>query len=132
MFDPAKVKVDIPPDAAWCCEMAHKFQAEQYLTDDVLSKIELSLQAGQLHEILCKKMEGVQAQGSYDKRTRPKFGFLEWFSQECYARGFENQRRKIHPKRNPPKIKSSSEQFFLTCVTGKKAKVRANFSEGFV
>ena len=85
-FDPAKVKADIPPDAAWYCEMAHKFKAEQYLTDDVLSKIELSLQAGKLHEILCKKMAGVHAQGVIRGENPSEQGSWKGFRKSALRR----------------------------------------------
>ena len=99
-FDPAKVKADIPPDAAWCCAMAHMFKAEQYLTDDVLSKIELSLQAGQVHEILCKKMAGVHAQGVIRQENPSKQGFLKSALQRALrSRGGKSTRK------DPPRIK---------------------------
>ena len=50
-----------------------------------------------------------------------------------------NHRWKIHPKKSTSKIKCSSEQvslnnnrWVLTCVTWKKANVRANLSKMFV
>ena len=55
LFDPNEANSEIPADAAWCCERAHKFEAERHLTEEVLSKMKRSLIAGKLHEILERK-----------------------------------------------------------------------------
>ena len=62
LFDPQEADPDIPADAAWCCEMAHKFSVEQHITSEVLDSIELSLKAGELWKVLQKKMLAAESQ----------------------------------------------------------------------
>ena len=76
MFDPEREQVDIPSDAQRCCVLAHRFLAEKYLTNDVLSKIELSLAAGVLHEVLCKKMLGAEKKHGDPLKSYIRIGVL--------------------------------------------------------
>ena len=78
MFDPEEPDADIPTDAALCCVMAHQFEAERHLSDEVLSKIEKSLQAGAIHRVLYNKMVAAKAKhGDPLKRLYPDWCALE-------------------------------------------------------
>ena len=56
--------------------MAHMFPVDQYLTDDVLSKIELSLTAGALHEVLLRKMSGAEKKHGDPLKSYIRIGLL--------------------------------------------------------
>ena len=86
--------------------MAHKFKTKQYLTDDVLSKIELSLQAGKLHEILCKKMAGAHAQGVIRQENPSKQGSWKGSLKSAMQRASENAEEE-----NPPQKSTHNKKF---------------------